>query len=131
MRIDAGESTMRRTAARLRTIQVFPSSAPPALVLDGVRDDLAHQAAERAASVKTYTVRVGLDPRTAGERHDELALHLADNEPILNLDASGPASVEFTLTGHDVWEVVLSAMVSLTNAGCMPVNMHIEQTGTQ
>lgn len=103
----------------------FLLAAPPPLTLVGIRDDLVRQSAQRAAEVKGYTVHAELDHTVTPSRHHELAELLAGYQPKISVDTLGGTNLQFAVTGQDIWQSVLAAMVALTNARCAPTALRI------
>jgi hypothetical protein len=122
--------TERTDIAKIRTAQPFHLPPPQPLTLLGVRDDLARQSSERAASVKGYLVHADLDHQHTAERGAELAEQLAGYHPAISPNTDGRTKMQLTVTGHDMWQAVLAAMVALTNADCAPTTMNIAQSKT-
>lgn len=90
-----------------------------------------HQSAHKATTVTDYRVRAELDPTVTPSRLNELAGLLAGYHPRISATATGGTRVEFVVTGHDVWQAILTAMVALSNARCSPTAVHAALVGAR
>ena len=78
--------------------------------------------------VKHYTVRAGLDRVLTPSRQEELAEILAGHEATFSANDDGGTDIRLAISGHDIWQSILTAMVALTNADWTPIGLQIEQT---
>ena len=111
------------------TLEAVPADATrPMKIAAASRGDVSDGAAQRATSMKQYTVRAELDQTlTAGSR-EKLAELLAGQQGTISPDNDGGTGIQVALCGHDIWQAILAFMVALTNANWTPISLHIAHT---
>jgi hypothetical protein len=113
-----------------RVSQAFRLAPPPALTpLAAVSDDddRDHPGVQKATPLKDYIVHAELDRAVALSRQHELAELLQGHQPTISLNTDGGTEVRLAISGQDLWQSILEAMVALTNARCTPTVMRIAQ----
>ena len=111
-----------------RVSSPFRLTPPAPLILTVPGDDSSDQAAQRATMVKHYTVRAELSQTLTPSRQDELTEILAAHQATISPNKDGRTDLKLAVSGHDIWQSILTAMVALTNARWEPIGLHIAQT---
>ena len=103
--------------------------APPLLTLDSAAgDDRADRPALRATTVREFVVRAELDQAVTSSHQRELTESLLGYQATIRVNLDGRTEIRLLTPAHDVWQSVLEAMVTLTNAGCAPTAIHVTQS---
>jgi len=103
--------------------------APPLLTLDlAAGDDRADRPALRATTVREFVVRAELDQAVTSSHERELSELLLGYQATICRTPNGRTEIQLLTPAHDVWQSILEAMVTLTNAGCAPTAIHVAQS---
>ncbi len=103
--------------------------APPLLTLElAAGDDRADRPALRATTVREFVVLAELDQEVTSSHERELTELLLGYQATIRRNPNGRTEIQLLTPAHDVWQSILEAMVTLTNAGCALTAIHVAQS---
>ena len=88
----------------------------------------AHQG-RPISPLKRYIVRAELDQAPDPHQQDDIVELLAAHEARIGRSPEGRTAIQLVLSGGDLWQSILDAMVTLTNAHCAPTALSIVEAG--
>ena len=91
-------------------------------------DDRADRPALRATTVREFVVHAELDQTATSSHQPELAESLLGYRATIRVKPNGRTEIRLLTPAHDVWQSILEAMVTLTNAGYAPTAIHVTQS---
>ena len=88
----------------------------------------AHQG-RPISPLKEYIVRAELDQAPDPHQQNDIAELLTGHQVRIGRSPEGRTAIQLVLPGRDLWQSVLDAMVTLTNARCAPTALSIVEVG--
>jgi hypothetical protein len=104
--------------------------APQPLQLAPASSDTGPPHQRRPISpLKEYIVRAELDKAADTHQQNDIVELLAGHRVRVSRSPEGRTAIQLVLSGRDLWQSVLDAMVTLTNARCAPTALSVVEAG--
>ena len=106
-----------------------PQAPQPLQLAPGLSSTRPAHQGRPISPLKEYIVRAELDQAPDPHQQNDLAELLTGHQVRIGRSPEGRTAIQLVLPGRDLWQSVLDAMVTLTNARCAPTALSIVEVG--